>query len=122
MRRLTPRAATEFNNQFTKTEFGVNLVNYAAFLEKAGNETAKMRSILYYMDPAKLPPERVRYWDRAGEATFFARRMELAWSTRVFHFSLEKYTSIPRIREKSRFNGKMTIPESSSKKWLLRRA
>nr|GAT51346.1 predicted protein [Mycena chlorophos] len=82
-------AAAEFEDQFMKSEFGDKIIKYSATLEQDGSEAEKMRSILYYMDPAKLPAERLRYWDRAGEATMFARRMEGVWNALVWELTVE---------------------------------
>ncbi|KAJ7074695.1 hypothetical protein C8F01DRAFT_1101503 [Mycena amicta] len=81
-------AASEFESQFTRTEFGTKLVNYAASLDKAGTDRAQMRSILYYMDPAKLADEPERYWDRAGEASRSIRALENAWAHRTWQLSI----------------------------------
>ncbi|KAJ7074709.1 hypothetical protein C8F01DRAFT_1101576 [Mycena amicta] len=87
-------AASEFESQFVRTEFGMKLVNYAASLEKAGTDRAHMRSILYYMDPAQLADEPERYWDRAGEASRSIRALEETWSHRTWKLSIDSVIGV----------------------------
>lgn len=48
-----------------------------------------MRTILYFMDPEKLPRAKEEYWDRAGEVSRSIREMEDAWSTQVWKMSVD---------------------------------
>ncbi|KAF7329067.1 hypothetical protein MKEN_00167000 [Mycena kentingensis (nom. inval.)] len=82
-------AVTEFESQFTRTEFGDNLVKYAAELEKSGTDILQMRSVLYFMDPSKLAREDAQYWDRMGEASRSIRAMDDAWSMKTWELTMD---------------------------------
>ncbi|KAF7293976.1 hypothetical protein MKEN_01461400 [Mycena kentingensis (nom. inval.)] len=84
-------AASEFQSQFSKTEFGSALVKHAAALERrtVGAQRAEMRSTMFFMDPDKVPPESPQYWDRVGEASRATRAMAAGWSRRVFDVSIQ---------------------------------
>ncbi|KAF7290664.1 hypothetical protein MIND_01306700 [Mycena indigotica] len=91
-------AAAELESQFSRTEFGMQIVKQAGALEKAGTDRAQMRSILYYMDPAKLSDRGAEYWDRAGEASRSMRALEVAWTHQTWQLSIDSILRILQMK------------------------
>ncbi|KAJ7764749.1 hypothetical protein B0H16DRAFT_1525636 [Mycena metata] len=82
-------AANEFLAHFNTTPFGNRLVQYAGSLELYTTDRKQMRSILYIMDPAKLPRTESEYWDKAGEVSRSTREVEEAWNTAAWGISID---------------------------------
>ncbi|KAF7328969.1 hypothetical protein MVEN_02526900 [Mycena venus] len=82
-------ATYEFLDQLNVTPFGMNLEQYASILEAQMVDRKQMRSIMYFMDPAKLPTVAAEYWDQVGEVSRSIRQMEEAWARQTWRLSAE---------------------------------
>ncbi|KAJ7186787.1 hypothetical protein C8R46DRAFT_1058034 [Mycena filopes] len=100
-------AANEFFTQFTTTPFGNRLMQYAGSLELYTTDRKQMRTLMYFMDPAKLPQMDGEYWDKAGEVSRSIREMEDAWSTAAW-----KMTADPLVKFLQESNGSTRFDES----------
>ncbi|KAJ7034669.1 hypothetical protein C8F04DRAFT_1100580 [Mycena alexandri] len=82
-------AAGTFSPTLTPTPFGNRLMQYAGSLELYTTDRKQMRSIMYFMDPAKLPRTGNEYWDKAGEVSRSTREMEEAWNSAAWGMSID---------------------------------
>ncbi|KAF7328968.1 hypothetical protein MVEN_02526800 [Mycena venus] len=82
-------ATYEFIDQFLTTPFGNRLIEYASAIEAQMVDRKQMRSIIYFMDPIKLPYVGAEYWDRVGEVSRSIRQMEEAWSSEIWRMDIE---------------------------------
>ncbi|KAJ6589048.1 hypothetical protein B0H19DRAFT_1058122 [Mycena capillaripes] len=104
-------ATNEFIDQFTTTPFGNRLIQYAAAVEAQTTDRGQMRSILYFMDPDKLPRASAEYWDRAGEVDRSIREMEGTWQNRAWQMSVNPLLKYIQDQQGPRgFNESVVIP------------
>ncbi|KAJ7222193.1 hypothetical protein GGX14DRAFT_388026 [Mycena pura] len=104
-------AAYDFIDQFDTTPFGNRLIQYASALEAQTVDHKQMRSIIYFMDPDKLPKAAEEYWDRAGEVSRSIREMEGVWSREAWKMSVEPLLLFIQLQQGPRgFDGSVVIP------------
>ncbi|KAJ6482082.1 hypothetical protein C8R47DRAFT_583288 [Mycena vitilis] len=104
-------AANEFIDQFNTTPFGNRLMQYAAAVEAQTLDRRRLRSIIYFMDPDKLPKASAEYWDRTGEVSRAIREMEEVWHERGWQMSVNHLLTFIQEQQGSRgFNESVIIP------------
>jgi hypothetical protein len=104
-------SAYEFLDQFNTTPFGNRLVQYASMLEAQTVDHKQMRSIIYFMDPDKLPKAAEEYWDRAGEVSRSIREMEGVWHHEAWKMSVDPLLKFIQQQQGPKgFNDSVVIP------------